>query len=53
MPQKKVTTANNRKSGMTVQEIRDALIGVNGDLVPEVSVTWGGKIRSITVQTQP
>ena len=50
---KKTVTAKDRHRGMDVEEIRDALMGVPGNSVPEVFTTMRGKIRTITVVTQP
>jgi len=51
---RKITVyAKNRKAGMSVAEIRDALQGQPGDMVPTVAVSIGGKIREIRMEVEP
>jgi len=53
MPQKRITTAKDKKRGMTIHELREAIAGASSDAVPVVSVSMKGTIRVVTVQTQP
>ena len=51
MPREVKIVAKDKKQGMSIEEIRDAIQGQPGAVVPKVQISFSGRIQAIKLET--